>query len=309
MRVIVIEGGTGVGKTALGVHLAERFNGEIVGADSRQIYREMEIGTAKPTAEERARIPHHLLDLVTPDQTLTLTEYQALAVESLTAIHTRGKLPLLVGGTGQYITAVLEGWQAPEVAPNPALRAELEAFVAEMGYEALYARLTALDPGVIGLVDPRNLRRVIRALEVCIISGQPFSAQRRRDPPKWEVLEVCLTMDRAALDLRTDSRIDQMMDSGLLEEVRALLTHYDPKLPSMSGLGYAQLGDFIRGEITLEAAIQLFKADTRAFTRRQYTWFRKHGQPRWIDVTTTPTHAIINEVAAWLEESPHVPSA
>jgi tRNA dimethylallyltransferase len=282
--VIAIVGPTGIGKTALAVALAQDLPGEIVSADSRQIYRFMEIGTAKSTIEERAAARHHLIDVVNPDQTLTLAEYQALAYAAIDAIHARGKIVYLVGGTGQYVTAVLEGWQTPEVPPNDKLRAELEAFAAEHGPEALFERLRALDPVSAERMDPHNVRRTIRALEVCIETGQPFSAQRRKSPPPYDVLEIALTMERQALYDRLDARIDAMLDAGLLDEIKGLYARgYDWRLPSMSGLGYAQLGAYLRGEMTLEEAVTAFKHDTRTFVRRQYTWFRRHGAPIWIE--------------------------
>lgn len=300
-HVLVIVGPTAVGKTALGVRLAEVFAGEIISADSRQIYRRMDIGTAKPTAEERARAVHHLIDIVDPDYNFTLTEYQDAAYATIADVRARGKLPIIVGGTGQYVTATLEGWQVPDVPPDLRLRDELEAYAAAHGAEALFARLAALDPGSVGLVDPRNVRRVIRAYEVTIVSGTPFSQQRRRAAPGWATLEIALTMDRARLDARAEARIDTMIDRGLLDEVRGLhAMGYDWRLPSMSGLGYAQLGDYLRGECTFAEAVYQFKADTRLFIRRQYTWFRKHGAVRWVDVEMTPPGAIEGLVHAWL---------
>jgi tRNA dimethylallyltransferase len=214
--VVVIAGPTGIGKTAWAVALlgAGAFSGEIVSADSRQIYRYMDIGTAKPTPEERAAVPHHLIDVVDPDQTLALAEYQNLAHQAIDAIHQRGKIAFLVGGTGQYVTAVVEGWRTPSVLPNPALRAELEAFAAEHGPEALFGRLRALDPESAARMDPRNVRRTVRALEVCIESGQPFSAQRLKSPPPYRVLELGPTMNRERLYQRLDARIDRMLAQG-----------------------------------------------------------------------------------------------
>ncbi len=301
LPLIVIAGPTGVGKTALAIALAESLNGEIVSADSRQIYRGMDIGTAKPTAEEQARIPHHLIDVSDPDVMLSLTEYQVLAYAAITDITMRGRLPLLVGGTGQYITAVIEGWRAPEVPPDLTLRAELQAYADEHGSDALYARLSAADPGVIGLIDSRNVRRVIRALEVTLISGQPFSVQRRKDPPPYRTLELALTMDRALLDMRLDQRIEAMLAHGLLDEVRRLsAAGYDWRLPSMSSLGYAQIGAYLRSEIALDEAIADFQSATRAFARRQLVWFRGHGDPRWIDVLQTSQAETLELVRNWL---------
>jgi tRNA dimethylallyltransferase len=297
--VVVIAGPTGIGKTALAIAIARRMSGEIVNADSRQIYRTMNIGTAKPTPDERAAAPHHLIDVVDPDQTLTMAEYQRLAYTAIDDIHRRGKMVLLVGGTGQYITAVLEGWHTPEVAPNPVLRAELEAYAAEHGAEALFDRLRALDAESAARMDPYNVRRTIRALEVCIETGQPFSAQRRKTPPSYRALELGLTMEREALYARLDVRIDRMMANGLLDEVRALHERgYNWGLPSMSGLGYAQLGAYLRGETTLDDAVVTIKRDTRTFVRRQYTWFRRHGALTWLE---SPGPATVCEmIEAWL---------
>ncbi len=299
--LIALIGATGVGKTALAIQIAQRFNGEIVGADSRQIYRYMDIGTAKPTPAERAAAPHHLIDVTDPDQPLSLAEYQRLAYAAIADIHARGKLPLLVGGTGQYVTAVLEGWRAPEVPPDPALRAELEALCAQHGTAALVERLQALDPLSAARIDPHNARRLIRALEVCLISGKPFSAQRRKAPPPYRVLEIGLHLPREALFPRLDARIARMMADGLLEEVAQLQRRgYDPRLPSLSGLGYAQLGAHLRGECSLEEALSAFKRETRAFVRRQETWFRHHGAPEWF--AADAPEAVLERIAAWLKE-------
>lgn len=301
LRLIAIVGPTGVGKTALGIAIAKRYNGEIVSADSRQIYRYMDIGTAKPTPEERAAAPHHLIDLVDPDETLTLAEYQARAYAVIDDIHQRGRLPLLVGGTGQYITAVLEGWAAPQVPPNPQLRAELENYAAERGAEALFERLRMLDPESGARIDPRNVRRVIRAIEVCLTTGQPFSALRGKKPRPYQALELGLTMNREMLYTRLDMRIDTMMARGFLDEVRRLQARgYDWRLPSMSGLGYAQLGAHLRGEMTLEDAVNETKRATRIFVRRQYTWFRHHGAIEWLDARMTIPDAAFARIDAWL---------
>jgi tRNA dimethylallyltransferase len=297
--VIAIVGPTGIGKTAAAVALAARFGGEVVSADSRQIYRYMDIGTAKPTQQERAAVPHYLIDVVDPDQTLSMAQYQALAYAAIADIHGRDRIVCLVGGTGQYVTAVLEGWQAPEVAPNVKLRAELESYAAAHGAEALFERLRVLDPVAAEGMDPHNVRRTIRALEVCIETGQPFSAQRSKVPPPYHVLELGLTMERGALYTRLDARIDRMMADGLPDEVRMLHERgYDWRLPSMSGLGYAQLGAYLRGESTLEEAVAAIKHDTRTFVRRQYTWFRKHGTPIWLE-SPTPEQ-LIELINRWL---------
>jgi tRNA dimethylallyltransferase len=216
-----------------------------------------------------------------------MAEFQARANAAIAEVHQRGGLPFLVGGTGQYLTAVLEGWAAPEVPPNPTLRGELERYASEHGALALFERLRALDPAAAGRMDPFNVRRTIRALEVCIMTGQPFSGQRRKSPPPYRSLQIGLTMDRAALYARLDARIDDMLAQGLLDEVRQLHQRgYDWSLPSMHGLGYAQLGAYLRGERPLEEAVQAIKTDTHTFVRRQYTWFRKYLALRWLEAPT-----------------------
>jgi tRNA dimethylallyltransferase len=301
--VLVIVGPTGIGKTAVAVALGAEFDAEIVNADSRQIYRHMDIGTAKPTLSEQAALPHHLIDLVEPDAVLSMAEYQERAYRVIADLHAHGKLPLMVGGTGQYVTAVLEGWLAPEVPPNPALRAELEAYGVEHGALALFERLRALDPVSGERMDPFNMRRTVRALEVCIETGEPFSTQRRKAPPDFRTLEIGLTLDdREALYTRLDTRIDGMMAAGLLDEVRALqAAGYSWRLPSMTGLGYAEIGAYLRGESSLEDSITAIKRNTRAFVRRQYTWFRKHGAIHWIEVGSGDViETVRREIQAWL---------
>lgn len=300
--LLVVLGATAVGKTALGIALARAFDGEIVSADSRQIYREMDIGTAKPTPKQRAQAVHHLIDVVAPDEDLSLAQYQRLAYDAIADIHSRGKLPLLVGGTGQYITALLEGWSIPEVPPNPALRAELEAEAAASGVETLYARLLALDPQAADFVEPRNLRRIIRALEVCTETGQPFSAQRGKQPPPYRVLTFGLTMDREQLYARADQRVLDMIADGFLDEVHALLDKgYDRRLPSMSGLGYAQLAGHLLDGVLLDEAVRATQIATHKFIRRQDTWFRGHDHAiMWHNVDSTPRDDLIERAARWL---------
>ncbi len=306
-QLVVILGPTAVGKTALSLELAEQFDGEIVSADSRQIYRGMDIGAAKPTAEEQARVPHHLLDLVAPDETLSLAQYQQAAYTAIDDILRRGRLPLLVGGTGQYASAVIEGWNIPEVPPNPALRESLEREAAEHGAQALHDRLRQVDPAAAARIDPRNVRRVIRALEVYLESGQPISALQRKTPPPYRVLQIVLTRPRADLYARIDARLDAMMRCGLLQEVRGLLeAGYSPTLPAMSGLGYAQLCHYLLGETTLDEALATIRRDTRTFARHQETWFRKYNRAALrFEMTETTSATIIQAVCEWLESEIH----
>ena len=302
--LVVLLGPTAVGKTALAIQVARALGGEIVSADSRQVYRYMDIGTAKPTPAERAAAPHHLLDVATPDQMYTLAQYQRAAYAAIANIHARGRLPLLVGGTGQYITAVIEGWGIPEVPPNPALRAELEQYAAEHGAQALHARLAQRDPSAAARIDYRNVRRVVRALEVCIEAGQPISELQRKSPPPYRILQLGLTMPREALYARADARIAQMLEAGLLDEVRRLLdAGYTWGCPAMSGLGYIQWKAYLAGEESYEDAVAAIRRQTRVFIRRQYTWFRGHDSGiRWIEAQTTAPDEVIGHIRAWLSD-------
>jgi tRNA dimethylallyltransferase len=274
--LLAIVGVTAVGKTALALDLAERVGGEIVGADSRQVYRTMNIGTAKPTPAELARVPHHLIDIIPPDGEFSLAIYLELARRAIDAIHARGRLPLLVGGTGQYLAALLEGWRLPDVAPQPALRARLEDEARARGAGALYERLIALDPAASGFVEPHNLRRIVRALEVIEVSGQPFSRQRERVPPPYATRTLWLTLPRPQAYARIDARVDAMIAAGLLDEVRGLLARgYGYSLPAMSSLGYIQFQPFFAGEASLEDCVARLKFDTHSFARQQEQWFRR----------------------------------
>jgi tRNA dimethylallyltransferase len=302
--LVVIVGPTAVGKSALAIRLAEALNGEIVSADSRLFYRGMDIGTAKPPPEERARVPHHLIDIAEPDETVGLAEFQEQAAAAIADVRARGKLPLLVGGTGQYVRAVVEGWRVPRVPPDPALRAELEAQAEREGAAALHARLAQLDPDAAGRIDPHNVRRVIRALEVCLITGQPISEQQGREPPPYRILQIGLTTAREALYARADRRIEAMMAAGLVDEVRRLVeAGYGWDLPAMSGLGYVQFRPYFEGTATLEEVAAEIKRATRRFIRHQYNWFRPSDPAiRWFDVAEATAEEIEVAVRAWLAD-------
>ena len=301
--LIVIVGPTAVGKTRLALRLAQEFDGEIISADSRQVYRGMDIGTAKPTLEECRCVPHHLIDVVAPDEAFTLAQYQELAYEAIINVLARGKVPFLVGGTGQYVRAVVEGWGIPRVPPNEKLRAELYRQAEIEGEGGLHARLREVDPAAAERIDPRNVRRVIRALEVYLETGQPISELQRKKPPPYRILQIGLTMDRQELYRRIDERVDRMIEGGLVEEVRELVERgYSYDLPSMSGLGYQQIGMYLRSQASLDEAIQLIKRRTRRFVRHQYNWFRLDDEDiRWFDVLSDPYGEIRELVASFLE--------
>jgi tRNA dimethylallyltransferase len=297
----VIVGPTAIGKTALAIRLGQALRGEIISADSRQVYRYMDIGTAKATPEERAALPHHLIDIVDPDQELTLAHYRRLASETITQIALRARLPILVGGTGLYVRTVTEGWTVPEVPPDVALRARLEAEAERLGPQALHAGLAAVDPLAAQRIDARNVRRVIRALEVYQHTGTPISALQGKELPDYDILKLGLTMARPALYARIDARVDRMLEQGLVDEVRGLVKRgYGYDLPSMSGLGYRQIGQYLRGEVTLEEAICLIKRHTRRFVRQQYNWFRlSDPTTHWLDAATLNDNALYEQVQGW----------
>lgn len=300
--LVVVVGPTAVGKTAVAVRVAQALDGEIVSADSRQVYIGMDIGTAKPSAEERKQVIHRLVDIITPDVWLTLAEFQAQAYAAIDQIIEAGKLPLLVGGTGQYVKAVVEGWGIPHVPPQPALRADLEAFAGIYGATALHARLAEVDAVAAQAIDYRNVRRVVRALEVYLVSGQPITALQARQPRSYRILQIGLTRDRQALYRRVDERIDRMVSEGLVDEVERLVRlGYGWELPSMSSLGYAQIGAYLRGECTLEDAVARVKHDTRAFIRKQYNWFRLADPDiTWFDLDRQSRDDVLEAVQCWL---------
>lgn len=284
--LLVIVGPTAAGKTALSLELAQEFSGEIISADSRQIYRGLDIGTDKPTPEQQSLVPHHLVDVVDPDQILTLAEFQERAYAAIETIRRRRRLPLLVGGTGQWIWAVVEGWGIPRVPPDPDLRARLEAQAEAAGAAVLHTQLAEIDPDAAEKIDARNVRRVIRALEVYHKSGAPISQLQQKSPPPYQTLLIGLTRPRPALYRRIDRRIEEMMAHGLLEEVKQLVAAgYGWDQPAMSGLGYRQIGQYLRGEVSLEEAVALIKKETRRFVRQQYNWFRP-DDPRlhWFEI-------------------------
>lgn len=283
--VILIVGPTAVGKTELAIQLAEKLSGEIISADSRLFYQGMDIGTAKPSLEELARVPHYLINIVNPDETLSLAIFQQKARDMIADIHARRKLPFLVGGTGQYIRAVTEGWSPPEVKPDERLRSALEKMKEERGIKWLHDRLQMLDPPAAERIDARNFRRTIRALEVIFTTGRKFSEQRGQSDSPYHLITVGLTRLREELYLRVDERIDMMFANGFIDEVKDLLHKgYSPTLPSMSAIGYRECVKVIKGELTIEQAQAEMKRITRIFVRRQANWFKESDpQIKWFN--------------------------
>jgi tRNA dimethylallyltransferase len=301
--LVAIVGPTGIGKSRLALHLARVFAGEIVSADSRQVYRHMDIGTAKPGRQEQGQARHHLVDIVAPDQDFSLAQFQKLALSAISDIHRRHKQPILAGGSGLYVWALLEGWQLPGVKPDPELRRRLEKQAAETGHESLYAELLSFDPAAAQRIDPRNVRRVIRALEVHFQNAQASSRAKIKKTAPYRTLIIGLTTDRKELYRRVGRRVDEMMEWGLVAEVEKLANMgYDSYLPAMNSIGYKQVAMFLKGEMSLEMAVQQIKYETHRFIRHQYAWFRLNDERiHWFDVAQVLETEIEELVAGFLK--------
>ena len=284
--MLAVVGPTAVGKSALALRLAPLLDGEIVGADSRQVYRHMDIGTAKPSPDDRARVVHHMLDVVDPDEEYSLALYLRQARAVIGEIQARGRVPIVVGGTGQYVRALLDGWSVPEVPPNAALRQELEARVEREGAEALHRELAGLDPEAAARLDPRNPRRIIRRLEV-LRSPESADASAQGEQQPLDAVVVGLTLERDALYRRVDARVDEMLCAGWVGEVEGLLARgYGVDLPSMSSIGYREIADHLSGGPTLDETADEIKRRTRRFARQQHAWFRLDDERiRWSDAS------------------------
>ena len=273
--LVLIVGPTAVGKTRFAITLAQEINGEIISADSRSFYRGMDIGTAKPTKEEQARVPHHLVNIAEPDETISLNLFLKLVHSTIKGVHSRGKIPILVGGTGQYMRSILDGWQIPEGEPDKTLRLVLESLGKAEGESRFHEQLAVLDKDAALTIDPKNQRRVVRAMEVIFTTGRKFSEQKTRTGSTYSNLVIGLTLPRDVLYARVDARIEQMVKAGLESETRSLVEKgYNWDLPSMSAIGYKEMGMMIRGEISEPEAIVLMKRRTRIFIRRQSAWFK-----------------------------------
>lgn len=306
--VIMIVGSTGVGKTGLAIELASAINGEIISADSRYLYRGMDIGTAKPSADERNGIPHHLIDTADPDQTWTLADFLDRTLELIEKMVAANKVPIIVGGTGQYMRALTEGWSIPTFETDENLRRELNHLADEIGKEQLHQKLAIVDPEAAGFVDPTNVRRTIRALEVILSTGQKFSSLRVKEGPAYDFWIIGLCLERELLYARIDSRIEQMFERGLVDEVKRLLAlGYTPDLPSMSAIGYQEVSRFLKGDIDLETAKALMRKRTRQFVRRQTNWFKPTDPSiRWYSMQTNPISDVIKDLTEYLLMRGHV---
>jgi tRNA dimethylallyltransferase len=302
-RLIAVVGATGTGKTDVAIALAEAVGGEVVSADAYQVYRGLDIGTAKAPAELRARVPHHLIDIANPEDQLTLARYLDLAHAALQDVWSRGRLPILAGGSGQYVWALLEGWQVPRVAPDPALRAELEALAAAGGTPALLGRLRSLDPEAAGRIDPANPRRLVRAIEVVQREGRPLAACQGRSPIDADALVLGLRLPRDQLYARLDARTDAMYAAGFVDEVRRLRAEgRGDAAPIRGGVGYREVSQHLDGEIDLAEAVRLHNLANHRLVRRQNAWF-KPADPRitWIDAGDAAADLCVKAARTWLE--------
>ena len=302
-RLIAIVGPTAAGKTEVAMKLSQHIPVEIIGADSRQVYRYMDVGTAKPSREERELVPHHLVDIIDPSDDFSLGEYISHVEQAIKIAKTHDSAPLLVGGSGQYVMAVLEGWNVPSIAPDPELRARLEDDLAAKGLEPLLDELRDLDAIALESVDRKNPRRVIRAIERAR-SGHFWGEKPVRERPPFEGIVVGISGDRIELHARADHRFDQMMKSGFLDEVKWLLeAGFGPELPAMSGIGYSELADHLLNGTDLQLATQRAKFRTHRYIRQQANWFKASDERiTWFD--SAGLEAAVDFARFAFEESP-----
>lgn len=301
-RIIAICGATGIGKTATAIDIAEKFGGEIVGADSMQIYRYMDIGTAKPTPREQALATHHMIDIIDPDQPFDAVQYAAMARKVIFGLNERNILPVVAGGTGLYIKALISGlFEAPP--SDPRIRSRLKQECQDMGVEALHKRLATCDPDTAQRLHPNDTYRIIRALEIFEATGRPLSQHHRNHkvtPPLFETLKIGLSLDREVLYDRINRRVDLMMEMGFGEEVRSLLDRgYGAHLKSMQSLGYRHMTDCLEGRLPMEEALRTMKRDTRRYAKRQMTWFGADPEIQWTDVGHRDS--VLETVQAYLD--------
>ncbi|MGG3561707.1 tRNA (adenosine(37)-N6)-dimethylallyltransferase MiaA [Neobacillus rhizosphaerae] len=286
-NVLVIIGPTAVGKTKLSIEMAKRYNGEIISGDSMQIYRGMDIGTAKITNEEMEDIPHHLIDIKEPYESFSVAEFQELVRAKIAEIAEKGKLPIIVGGTGLYIQSVIYDYQFSDVSGDEAYRLRLEERVKEIGNEALHQELVEVDPGSAAQIHPNNVRRVIRALEIYHLTGKTMQEYQSYQQPDllYNTAIVGLTMDRDQLYERINLRVDMMMDEGLLPEVKALYQQGLRECQSIQAIGYKEIYDYLDGKVTLSEAVENLKQNSRRYAKRQLTWFRNKMKVEWFDMS------------------------
>ncbi|MBT2654461.1 tRNA (adenosine(37)-N6)-dimethylallyltransferase MiaA [Bacillus sp. ISL-18] len=303
-KLIVIIGPTAVGKTNLSIEMAKRYDGEIISGDSMQIYRGMDIGTAKITEEEMQGIPHHLIDIKEPEENFSVAEFQLLVRAKINEIAKRGKLPIIVGGTGLYIQSVIYDYQFSDVPGDEAFRLKLEERAKQIGNEALYKELQAIDPDSAAQIHPNNVRRVIRALEIFHLTGKTMKDFQKKQQPDlmYETALVGLSMEREKLYERINRRVDIMVEQGLLDEVKSLYNQGLRNCQSIQAIGYKEIYDYLDGSVTWEEAVEQLKQNSRRYAKRQLTWFRNKMDVQWFDMTYVNNFAKkIAEISQYVE--------
>lgn len=285
-KVIVICGPTASGKTTLSIELAKRIKGEIISCDSMQIYREMDIGTAKPTQEERQGIQHYVLDFISPEQRYSVADYKREAKKAIKEILKKGKRPIIVGGTGLYLDSLLYEIEYPNIEWEEAYRTQLEKRIEQEGLEKLYEEAKKIDPLAIEKISQKDAKRILRILEIYHTTGKTKTEQEResrKNPVEYDYQVYALKWDREVLYERINQRVDLMIEQGLIEEVNQILKKYKKFPTAMQGLGYKEVVEFLRGETTKEQMVEKIKMETRRYAKRQMTWFRKNKQTIWLD--------------------------
>jgi len=277
-KLIVILGPTASGKSELSIKLAKKFDGEVISADSRQIYQEIDIGTAKVTKKEMDNIPHYMINIVKPNQEFTLAQFKQKAIKIIKDIQKRGKIPFLVGGTGLYIQSIVDNLDIPDVKPDKKLRDKLE----KLSNQELLSQLKKLDPITAKSIDFHNKRRLIRALEVCLITKKPFSKQKKKGKILFDVLQIGMNPDKKTLEQRISQRADKMIKKGLIKEVEKILEKYKISLPSLNSIGYTEIIQYLRNEIPLNQAKDLINRHSLQYAKRQITWFKRDKRIHWI---------------------------
>ena len=277
-KLIIILGPTASGKSDLAIKLAQKFNGEIISADSRQIYKEMNIGTAKIIKKEMSGVPHYMIDIVKPNQKFTLAQFQEKTIKIIKNIQKRNKLPLLVGGTGLYIQSIVDNLKIPETKPDKKLRNKLE----KLTNQELINKLKKLDSKALKIIDTKNKRRLIRALEICLLTKKPFSEQRKKNKSIFNTLQIGIKLNTKNLEQKIIRRIEKMIKNGLIKENKKLLKKYGDKPYSMSGIGYQEIISYLNNKINLDQAKELIKIHTRQYAKRQMTWFKRDKTIKWI---------------------------
>lgn len=303
-KLVVIIGPTAVGKTKLSIELAKQYNGEIISGDSMQIYREMDIGTAKIRQEEMEGIPHHLIDIRNPDQDFSVAEFQELVREKITEIASRNKLPIIVGGTGLYIQAAIYDYHFSEAPSNPDYRKNLEKRAEKEGNQALHDELVRIDPQSASGIHPNNVRRVIRALEIFHCTGKTKEETQANQSPEllYDTALIGLTMERDQLYERINRRVDIMVEEGLLEEVQSLYNRGLRECQSIQAIGYKEIYQFLDGHVSYVDAIDMLKQNSRRYAKRQLTWFRNKMSVKWFDMgDSLSVEKKITEISAYIE--------